>query len=529
MLGWLLMALFPFAFGGTTEQSDDDGLDDAVPETEEDNDPSLSAVDALTSQTYDPFLADEDQIYIGHEGTNVFDGAATNDEIHARGGNDQIAGGTGSDWIDGQTGDDLLSGDAGDDVIVGNAGDDTLHGGDGDDLLGRYTTPTDDPNEFTFDGSGITRGGTPIDGRIESGNDVLYGESGDDTLFGGTGADLLDGGTGDDLLVGEWGQDSLIGGEGNDRLSGGAMDDRLDGGDGDDVLVGNAGNDTLLGGDGDDLLGAYDAPNGGQGGIPAGNAYNRVHEPGDDVLDGGAGDDVIYGGGGNDQLLGGDGNDVLLAPETSTLAGQDGDDVLVGGGDSVLDGGAGDDWLSLDGADGSAVLHGGDGNDVVSGQNVYSGIYGTTSVGTDTSQTTLNGDAGDDRLILGINDTATGGEGNDTFVFSPNDVYQLSNPDQSSEVKPAVVTDFTPGEDMLGIFLYVEPSGYTDDPFVEIENLADGSGSALSIDGTVVGIIQGATDLSLDDVVIETTDAGPAAFESGGGGTLAGRFYFPKG
>ena len=79
------------------------------------------------------------------------------------------------------------------------------------------------------------------------GNDTLNGEQGNDWLFGGEGTDTLDGGEGDDVL---------FGGEGNDTLTGGAGEDMLIGGEGDDTLTGGAGADIFVFGEdsGDDTI-----------------------------------------------------------------------------------------------------------------------------------------------------------------------------------------------------------------------------------------------------------------------------------
>lgn len=88
-----------------------------------------------------------------------------------------------------------------------------------------------------------------------------------DTLSGFAGADVIDGLDGDDAINGKQGDDTLIGGLGNDNLHGGLGNDTLIGGAGNDTLWGNsdwyidpseakndAGEDVLYGGSGNDLL-----------------------------------------------------------------------------------------------------------------------------------------------------------------------------------------------------------------------------------------------------------------------------------
>ncbi|MFL8990635.1 beta strand repeat-containing protein, partial [Pseudomonas azerbaijanorientalis] len=117
------------------------------------------------------------------------------------------------------------------------------------------------------------------------------------------------------------------------------------------------------------------------------------------VLDGTAYSDILRGFGGADILNG--------QAEADTLDGGDGDDTLSGGeGDDTLNGGNGNDTLlgdngadTLDGGNGNDTLRGGVGNDVLTG-------------GMDGSFDQLNGDDGDDQLML-ARGYASGGNGND--------------------------------------------------------------------------------------------------------------------
>jgi Ca2+-binding RTX toxin-like protein len=192
-------------------------------------------------------------------------------------------------------------------------------------------------------------------------------------------------------------------------------------------------------------------------------------------LNGGEGDDTITGGTGPDSLLGGGGNDTL-----------------VGTGDDTFDGGKGIDTLDLSGSQiamaidiqgsgtftgvnittrengfltaellegteltgvakgienivatsyndfvmGNAlanVLHGGDGDDMISAKST-----------TDAAVDQLFGDNGNDELFAGGgNDVLTGGEGDDKFVFDPAD-----------RDGDWVVMDYTAGEDSAFLFPY---------------------------------------------------------------------------
>jgi len=208
---------------------------------------------------------------------------------------------------------------------------------------------------------------------------LIIGTNGNDNLTGGNAAEIIAAGAGDDTIVGGGNDDILHGGSGHDQIRGGT---------GDDFLIGAAGNDTLAGDDGDD----------------------RIH--------GGSGNDQVTGGAGDDFLVGATGDDILT--------GDDGDDLILGGfGDDMLDGGTGNDRLG-DGS-GNDTLSGGDGDDILRG-----------TLGADQ----LSGGDGDD-IILSLaddgepdpaqapgsahspantapaDDTLSGGDGADTFVFRP--------------------------------------------------------------------------------------------------------------
>ncbi|EDM72427.1 type I secretion target repeat protein [Roseobacter sp. AzwK-3b] len=267
------------------------------------------------------------------------------------------------------------------DTIFGNGGDDTISSGGGDDFVAGGI------------GNDVIDGGLGNDNlNGDDGNDSLSGDAGNDQLFGGSGFDALSGGDGDDLLAGGLDNDTLFGDAGNDDLRGEDGDDFLSGGIGDDFLEGGTGNDNVNGDDGnDDLRG----------------------EAGDDQLFGGAGIDTLFGGDGNDLLAGGFDNDVLLGDAgNDDLRGEDGDDFLSGGiGDDFLEGGNGNDTLNGDegnddlrGEAGDDQLFGGDGNDTLAGG---------------TGADSLVGGAGEDSFVLGADDTAGGGDGDDLFLVDP--------------------------------------------------------------------------------------------------------------
>lgn len=218
----------------------------------------------------------------------------------------------------------------------------------------------------------------------------------DDQDTGDANANTMQGGDGDSLLNGAGGADLISGGDGDDLLFGGDGGDWLAGNDGDDIVQGEAGNDEIYGGRGDDR-------------IEGGDGDDEIYgENNDDLLFGNAGADIIVGGDGADHLEGGSGDD--------QLQGSAGDDVLIGGA-------------------GSDTLQGGSGNDVLSGV-----VEGDSENDIETDvRDFLNGGLGDDQLIIGNDDIASGGEGSDLFEIGG----------WLSEGNGATIMDFEPDQDAI--------------------------------------------------------------------------------
>ena len=189
--------------------------------------------------------------------------------------------------------------------------------------------------------------------------------------------------------------DFIEGDDGRDRIDGDDGDDFISGGGGDDTLVGNEGSDLILGDNGDDLIRGNQ-----QGDIALGGAGDDtvLGYLGDDYLAGGTGDDLIQGGFGDDLLVGVEGSPVEQSARTATFR---------------------DEIFSLVDEDAEA----GD----VSGEG---------------SNDTLDGGAGDDILVLGDGDVATGGDGADLFVRPV---------DPGAAGTLAEITDFDPRTERLAL------------------------------------------------------------------------------
>ena len=181
------------------------------------------------------------------------------------------------------------------------------------------------------------------------------------------------------------GNNTVVGGDGHDILSGGSHDDDITGRGGHDILIGGDGDDLLKGRDGDDLL---------------------IGGDGDDNLRGGQDNDLLQGSGGNDTLKGGEGNDLLIGADTTNR------DLTE------------DDILALE-------------NGAPPGQLNY--YYRPP---TDPESNLLEGEEGDDTLLLGENDTGVGGEGDDVFEIG-------EWVDAASDNEAPLITDFDEEDDVL--------------------------------------------------------------------------------
>jgi Ca2+-binding RTX toxin-like protein len=166
-------------------------------------------------------------------------------------------------------------------------------------------------------------------------------------------------------------------------------------------LFGDAGNDTITG----SIMSDY---------ISGGNDQDSLWGlDGHDLIDGGADKDTLVGGSGRDTLIGGDGDDELNGGISGrTEANLPDDDVLYGGkGNDSLYGNELNDYL--DGGTGTDQLSGDTGNDY---------LYG----GDDTERDILDGGAGNDTLVMGVNDIATGSSGNDIYIWDTHQVTKTN-------------------------------------------------------------------------------------------------------
>ncbi|MGR3466424.1 MAG: calcium-binding protein, partial [Shimia sp.] len=232
-------------------------------------------------------------------------------------------------------------------------------------------------------------------------------------------------------------------GGGADEVQGGSGFDLLRGGNGADLLLGNSGRDLLEGG--------------------------RWH----DVLDGGPGSDVLRGEEHDDLVFGADASD--------TISGDEGDDVLAGGtGKDAIFGGEGNDLLSGGGYPTPPSL------DTLRELQNGADLDPAPLYDDDRQADTLDGGAGDDVLILGPRDLATGDEGEDTFIA-------LAAID---DAPAAQIEDYETDEDTLSLSYVGETP-----PEVTVED--DGADAIVRADGIATILVRdGAGTVTPDDVTL---------------------------
>ncbi len=188
------------------------------------------------------------------------------------------------------------------------------------------------------------------------------------------------------------------------------------------------------------------------------------------------------------KVFGGEGND--------TLQGSDHADLMAGnGGDDVLHGKMGNDNLiAFD--DGKDTLFGDRGDDTLHGFVVQHDPDDTSFVIEDHQADHLYGGLGNDKLLLGSDDVATGGRGHDEFHVS----WDVDHG------HPAQITDYNPKQDKLFVEFtnHHADEGLTDikpeDSTLTTALMKDGSGTAIMLNGQTIAHVLGATNLKAADI-----------------------------
>ncbi len=195
----------------------------------------------------------EDHVVLGGTaGNDIIISGIGDDTLYGDEGNDRLEGGDGVDMIFGGAGDDIITDLGGDDVIQGGDGNDAIQGGNGINLIiagfGQDFVNSGEDSSEIFGGPG---------------NDFLYGSRVNEQDMGNEGDDWLehgnaDGSPGDNFDP--FGRDQVIG---NDVYIGDTVVDIMNAEGGDDIMVGNGGQqDHYLGASGFDWAVYKDSPNG---------------------------------------------------------------------------------------------------------------------------------------------------------------------------------------------------------------------------------------------------------------------------
>ena len=401
--------------------------------------------------------AGTDEMY-GDRHEDTMTGGGDNDAMRGNEGADYMEGNGGTDTMRGDADDDRMIG--GSAISAADANDNMDGDGDEDVMAGDNATISD-TNVVTLlnvaNGDTTRYGGDTMNGGPH--DDLMFGQGGVDTMNGNVGMDRVVGNGAGDTINGNADDDLLIGGSSahatlrsaGPASSSVAYGDALDG---NDTINGNDGADLIFG---DNVAADFDAL---EPGKPIFAATHPAGSFGNDILTGNAGTDVLWGELGGDTMNGSGGEDYLVgdlalvdgnedgdplktwpggAPDytvtlvqplsggTDTMHGDDANDHLFGGaGVDTIAGGLGDDYLEGNAAadlmyglsathdDGvvqpsdttetTALLLGGatDQDDLIGGSSTMSWAGASTTIGSDTGETVMYGNADHD-LMTGDN------------------------------------------------------------------------------------------------------------------------------
>ncbi|BAY23500.1 phytase [Calothrix sp. NIES-2100] len=182
-----------------------------------------------------------------------------------------------------------------------------------------------------------------------------------------------------------------------------------------------------------------------------GNGADIVEATTENTIDTGNGDDTVFTG-----------------SDSSVSTGNGNDQVFVGANEpaknTVVDGGAGNDELTVVEASGSNNLFGAAGSDTLkvvegSGQFLFGGS-GNDTLTSKGNNNRLYAGSGDDKLFANTNDILVGGDGDDVLFAGQGGANRLTGgagidqfwiANASLPTSKNIVTDFTPGIDVIGL------------------------------------------------------------------------------
>ncbi|NCO17021.1 MAG: calcium-binding protein, partial [Alphaproteobacteria bacterium] len=147
------------------------------------------------------------------------------------------------------------------------------------------------------------------------------------------------------------------------------------------------------------------------------------------------------------------------------------------------------DWLN--GGYDNDILHGDQGSDTLDGDFGNDTLIGHDAGAADTEVDFLNGGEGDDLLIVGNGDYASGNQGADTFALG----------DWLDQGEFARIQDYDPAEDQI-VVVYdalVHP-----DPVLTLEQQDGSDDVTVLLDGLPLGLIAGGAGLTADAIQLTT-------------------------
>ena len=390
----------------------------------------------------------------GGTAADTIQGQNGNDVIFGGAGNDILLGGTtgalddgSSDTIDGGAGADFISGGQGNDFLIGGDGDDTLLGGVGN-TAGQFFTGVDGGDDTYDGGNGLdvaimvydTRAGAvgsskgiSFDLGNLNGNSAIYFNK---VVVGSlTSIERV-------IFRGTTVNDSVRGGGSLDSLTGGDGDDVLDGWYGNDLISGGNGNDTIIGGEGLDTVTYVNSTAGVNVDLRIQGVAQDTGGEGIDTL---VGIEYLTGSAFGDTLRGDDDFNLIIDNAVSGPAGQTDSIFGYGGNDSILvtrgapvvatnvnlDGGDGDDFIELRGGTLSAglVANAAGLSSTGTGAAATYMALGATSNDRNVDVVTVDGGAGNDRIVLSgvASATINAGSGADIVSISMRGVTTVNN------------------------------------------------------------------------------------------------------
>lgn len=309
----------------------------------------------------------------------------------------------------------------------------------GKDFTGTMKAATFLKTVKTMDGRSTAK---TIDGSTTANEITLIGNANDNVIYTGKAGGTYEGGLGNDTInVSGSGKNSVYGNAGSDTIIiDGGDNNLIYGDDGDDTIlakkVSDYVNNTVNGGNGADTIkvynqGTYHGDMGNDKISVFSGKYVHVYgdEGADEIeiakdtdakiwVDGGGGKDTVtINGGTGNEIKGGDGDDRIeiasLTGNDNTIYGGEGSDsITVNGGTQTVNGEKGNDHIIIDAGD-NHVVYGEDGNDIITvnggnGHTISSGNY------SETESNTIEINGGEE---FGYGVKVQGGRGQDKLII----------------------------------------------------------------------------------------------------------------